>query len=470
MVAPIRSSRCAASVTCCAADRVPRQSLRSLTLWFLAIFLAATIGTGFATFSATRRTIARTVDARIAAAASIVADDSAHPTTATMLHRIDTLARDRDTGDIGFLLVDGQGRRLGGNIDLRRAMPPGFSELRVDDRIKGLSEGRAFTRPVGAGRVLTVVAETEPFDHYAGARIRIYLLGFGSIVLIVVTGMILFARLVHRRIAAIRITVDAIIDGDMRRRVPIDGDGGTFDAQASAFNRMLDRISDLMRGISEVSSDIAHDLRTPLARLRSRLATLEQRAETPAMREDIAAATAQADTLLAMFAAMLRIAEVEGGDRRADFAPLDLAELADEIGTMMAPVVQDRDHDLAIGPFASLPVSGDRQLLTQALINLIENAARHTPPGTRIAVSTAQRGRDAVLVVGDDGPGIRPEDHALVLRRFGQVDRARGRGGYGLGLPLVEAIMRLHRGGIALEDAAPGLRVVLTLPLARIRT
>lgn len=445
-------------------------SLRSLTLCFLAAFLAATIGTGLATFAATRRSIARSVDARIADAASFVADDTEHPNTATILRRIDTLAHDRDTADIGLMLVDARGRRLGGNIFVARALPVGFSALRVDDRIKGMTEGRAYVRAVGQGRWLTAIAETEPFDDYPNARIRIYLFGFGSIVLIVFAGMILFSRIVQRRIVAMGVTVDAIIDGDMRCRVPIDGDGGTFDAQAAAFNRMLDRIADLMRGISDVSSDIAHDLRAPLARLHSRLAMLETSAETPAMREGIASAAAQADQLLAMFAAMLRIAEVEGGARRAAFAPIDLATLVDGIAAMMAPVVEDAGLMLMPQPSAPLHISGDRQLLTQALINLIENAVRHTPPGTRIAVSTARRGDEAVVVVSDDGPGIAAADRQLALRRFGQVDRARSAGGHGLGLSMVEAIMRLHRGGIVLEDAAPGLRVVLTLPLDQVRT
>lgn len=446
------------------------RSLRSLTLAFLTAFLVVTAGTGLATFAVTRRTIARSVDARIAAAASVVADGPQILDTREMLHRIDTLARDRDTGDIGFVLVDRRGRRLGGNIPIVRGLPPGFSGLRVDDRIKGLSAGRAYVRPVGGGRILTTIAETEPFDDYATARIRIYIVGFGSIVIVVIAGMILFAQLVRRRILAMRTTVDAIIDGDMQHRVPLDGDGGTFDGQAAAFNRMLDRIGELMRGISDVSSDIAHDLRTPLARLRSRLATLERQTDAAQLRDSLASATAQADELLAMFAAIMRITEVEGGDRRASFASLDLAALAGDIGGMMIPVAEDQDRALIVDATVPLPICGDRQLLTQLLINLIENGLRHTPVGTRITVTTRREADRAILVVSDDGPGIPIEDHALVLRRFGRADKARAGGGHGLGLSLAQAVVRLHRGDILLEDAAPGLRVVVMLPIDAIRT
>jgi signal transduction histidine kinase len=442
------------------------RSLRALTLVFLTLFLTATVGTGLAIFSATHRTIARLVDQRIASAADTIVGETGSADTATLLHRIDALARDRDTGDIGVELRDARGRRIGGNVALARPLPPGFSRLHDKDGIAGLTAGRAYVRMVGGGRTLTTIAETEPFDSYSDARIRIYLIGFGTIVLVVVAGLLLFAKSVGRRIQVMRATVDAIVDGDMRRRVPIDGDGGVFDEQARAFNHMLDRIADLMRGMADVSNDIAHDLRTPLARLHGTLATLERGAESPAMREGLREAIAQGDALLAMFAAVLRIAEVEGGDRRAGFRAIEVGALAHEVGAMMAPVVEDSGHVLTLGPFARLPVSGDPQLLTQVFINLIENALRHTPPGTQIAVSTEQAGGRAWIVVRDTGPGIDAADRATALRRFGRLDASRSGGGHGLGLSLAVAILRLHRGGVMLEDGAPGLRVVLDLPLS----
>ena len=448
-------------------------SLRALTLAFCAAMMTATIGTGLLTQAATDRTIARLVDARIAAAADAVAPRDSGLATTTLLQRIGMLDDDRDTGDLGVLLTDRDGRRLGGNIAPRRALPIGFSTVEVGDRIAGLTAGRAYVRAVGDGRRLTVIAETEPFDDHSGARRRIALAGFGTILLVTFAGLVLFARLIAARIAATRSTARAIIAGDMRRRVPVRGDGGVFDAQVDTFNLMLDRIAGLMQTMANVSGDIAHDLRTPLARLHGQLAMLARRADDPELRTGIEAALAQSDALLAMFAAVLRIAEVEGGARRAGFAALDLGDLARDVAAMMAPVVEDSGRRLT-GPeprASAIPVRGDRQLLTQALINLIENAIRHTPPGTHVHVA-ADGGTDAAtLVVRDDGPGIPPELRARALRRFGRLDPSRTAAppgpasGHGLGLALVEAIARLHDGHVRLEDETPGLRVVIELPV-----
>ena len=440
------------------------RSLRALTLAFLLAFLVATIGTGFAIHGITVRTIERLVDRRILVVSDAIAGTPGDRRPADVFRRIDAAMRERDTGDIGFLLVDAMGRRLGGNIALTRRLPPGFSTIARDDRIAGLSAGRALVRAIDGGMTLTTVAETEPFDDYNAARTRIYLIGFGSIVLIVVGGMIFFVVTIGRRIGETRRTVEAIIDGDMTRRVPIHPSGGEFAQQAIAFNRMLDRISDLTASISNVSNDIAHDLRTPLARLRSQLALMLRRAETAAQRKDLEEAIAMSDELLAMFAAMLRIAEVEGGDRRAAFAAIDLAELVGEVGDMMQPVVVDSGRHLAIAAKQPAQMVGDGQLLGQAMVNLIENAIRHTPDGTRIEIGVVATAAATILTVIDDGPGIPADQRKLALRRFGRLDASRHDAGHGLGLPLIEAIVRLHRGTITLEDAGPGLRVVISLP------
>ncbi len=442
------------------------RSLRALTLAFLLAFLAATLGTGVAIYSVTLHTIERLVDRRLA----IVSDDVAGPPDerrpADLFRRIDAAMRQRDTGDIGFELHDAQGLRLDGNVVLTRRLPFGFSTLHAHDRIAGLSAGRALVRDVGDGMTLTTIAETEPFDDYNAARARIYLVGFGSILLIVVGALVFFVVTIGRRIGETRRTVEAIIDGDLKRRVPVDRSGGEFAQQAVAFNRMLDRISDLMASISNVSNDIAHDLRTPLARLRSQLTLSLRRAETDAQRDDLETAIAMSDELLEMFAAMLRIAEVEGGDRRAAFAPIDLAALADDIGTMMQPVVADSGRTLTFTATAPASIVGDRQLLGQLLVNLVENAVRHTPAGSGIEIGVDATPTTVTLTAADNGPGIPADQRALALRRFGRLDKSRHDAGHGLGLPLVEAIVRLHRGTIMLEDADPGLRVVIRLPLA----
>ncbi|HXH16184.1 MAG TPA: ATP-binding protein [Sphingomonas sp.] len=442
------------------------RSLRALTAAFLLTFVIATLGTGYAIHAVTVRTIERLVDRRILVVNDDVAGLPGDRRPADIFRRIDAAIRQRDTGDIGFLLLDAQGHRLGGNITLPRRLPLGFSTIEREDRIAGLSEGRALVRDVGNGMTLTTIAETEPFDDYNAARLRIYVIGFGSILLIVLSGLVFLVVTIGRRMRLVRRTVEAIIDGDMTRRVPVDRSGSEFAQQAFAFNRMLDRIAELMESISNVSNDIAHDLRTPLARLRSHLAVALRRVDDKAQRDDLETAIAMSDALLEMFAAMLRIAEVEGGDRRAAFVRMDLASLADEIATMMHPVVVDSGRTLVVGAFAQSAIVGDRQLLGQVLVNLIENAIRHTPPGTRIEIDVETTTATACLIVADDGPGIPPEYRGTALRRFGRLDPSRHDQGQGLGLSLVDAIVRLHRGTMALEGAKPGLRVVITVPLA----
>jgi len=443
------------------------RSLRALTAVFLAAFIAATGLTGLAVYRATHDTIVTLVDSRIASVSGDLATMSSHSDTAELIRQIDALTGERDTGDLGLLLTTANGRPLAGNIRLPAPLPEGFSSVDRRHRIKGLSVGRALVRPIGDGLILTVIAETEPFDNYDAERLRIYLFGFGSIVLIVVAGVITFGVIIGRRIVAMRRTVEVIVDGDMQRRVPVDGSDSAFDQQAQAFNAMLDRIAALMVEISNVSNDIAHDLRTPLARLRGRLqAMLRQIGDAP-IAEEIEAALAESDELLSMFAAILRIAEIEGGERRAGFERIDLGALVHHVATTMQPVAAEAGQSLEDGYRAYLPVSGDRQLLAQALINLIENAIRHTPAGSqiRMTVATAPTG-EAEVTVEDNGPGIAAADLALALRRFGRLDGSRGGTGHGLGLPLVEAIVRLHRGTMRLEDAGPGLRIVLLLPSA----
>lgn len=439
------------------------RSLRSLTIAFLLAFLIAMAGTGLAIHSITHAAITRLADKRVSAASKAIAGGDPPPEPAEILKRIAVFEGRLETADIGFMLVDRDGRRLGGNVNIRRALPLGFSTLDREDRVDGLSAGRALVRDVGEGVRLTTVAEIEPFGDQNDALARIYLIGFGSMALIVIAGLFSFGLLIKRRIASIRQTVDAIIDGDMQRRLPIEDASDEFAQQALAFNRMLDRITELMNGISNVSNDIAHDLRTPLARLRSQLERLGRQAETPALQAGIEDAISQADDLLGMFAAVLRIAEVEGGDRRARFEALNLGVLVRDVAVMMQAAAED-GREVVVGPCDGVPMLGDRQLLTQALINLIENGLRHTPPGAHVTVGAAWSPFGAVVTVVDDGPGIAAEERERALRRFGRLDRSRGPAGHGLGLPLVEAIVRLHRGALTLEDGAPGLRVVITFP------
>lgn len=440
------------------------RSLRGLTIAFLALFLTVTVVAGLGTFFATLANINALVDKRIESESRALAPPGQRVDRAELERRIEALGNERDTGDLGLLLIDARGRWLAGNIRLNRDPPPGFSAVGRRDRIVGLTHGRAYVRDVAPGLRLVVIAETEPIDDYFATRQRFYIIGFGSIVVVVLAGLLLFRRLIGDRIVEMRRTVDSIVEGDLRQRVPVNGDGGEFDQQALAFNRMLDRICDLMAEIRNVSNNISHELRTPLARLRNELTLLEERDEAAPIRPELGLAIEQADDLLAMFGALLRIAEIESGSRRGAFARVDLAGLAAEVAELLHPVAAEKSQLLTLGQCDPAPIEGDRQLLTQLLVNLAENSLHHTPGGTFVRLSVVRRADAVMLVVEDDGPGIPADQREIVMRRFARLETGAGKSGHGLGLPLAAAIARLHRGTLALEDAGPGLRVVVTFP------
>ncbi|KQM56875.1 MULTISPECIES: sensor histidine kinase [unclassified Sphingomonas] len=435
--------------------------LRTLTAIFLTAFAVVTAVTGYATFHASRTAIVSLVDQRIDAVADALLEDVAPGDTDAILRRIAAFSSRRDSGDIGFELEDAAGRRLGGNVALRRRLPPGFSDVTRQDGIAGLSAGRAEMRVLRRGLALITVAETEPIDGYDAIRVRNYVIGFGLIAAVVLAGTATFGLVVRRRIDATRATALAIIDGDLSRRVPVTPDGGVFAAQAETINRMLDRIATLVDDLRHVANDVAHDLRTPLARLRSRLAVAVQRAPS----EELEVAIEQCDELLAIFAAILRIAEIDTGDRRSAFGPVALDALVAEVVETLSGVAEEDGRRLVAGSLPAMTVPGDQQLLSQALFNLVENALHHTPAGTTVTVSLSATAEAVRLCVADTGPGIAAADMAVARRRFGRLEASRHRPGHGLGLPIVDAIARLHGGRLVLEDARPGLAAALFLPI-----
>ncbi|WP_373684385.1 ATP-binding protein [Sphingomonas sp. R-74633] len=439
----------------------PFRSLRALAFAFIAAISLATLLTFGAVYFALLGAIDRQVDKRLAGESAELLQDN--PDVVLLALRITAESHRRDSGDIGFLLVDARGRRLAGNIAPSAPIPLGISTLDRGAGILGLTRGRALVERLPDGSIFTLAAESEPIDHHDTQRVLILALGFGAILLLVVLGILALSLSIRRNIEAVRAAAEAIVEGDLRARVPVAAPGTAFGRQAGAFNRMLDRIEALMASLAQVSNDVAHDLRTPLARLHGRLALLaEQPGAAPALHD----AAAESEDLLAMFAAILRIAEIEGGDRRAMFVPLDLGALVTDVTESLEVMVEDSGRTLRLGTLAPAPVDGDARLLTQLLVNLIENAVNHTPPGAMITVAVAAQAGRAMLTVTDNGPGIPEPDRARALRRFGRLDASRGSPGHGLGLPLVQAIAWLHHGTLELADAAPGLAARISLPLA----
>ena len=289
-----------------------------------------------------------------------------------------------------------------------------------------------------------------------------------SLALLLVLGLVggvVMQRLFRRMIASVSATAGAIAQGDLSQRVRASGRGDEFDRLAETINDMLDRIGRLMDGVRAVSNSIAHDLRTPIARARARLEdAAAHSAGTEELRAAIGRAVADLDGVSAIFDALLRIAEIEAGTRRGAFADLDLADLLGDLADLFAAPAEEKGLTLAYDAARPLPVHGDRDLIGQAVVNLLDNALKFSPPGATVRLHGQLGTATVVLSVQDGGPGIPECDRVRATERFYRGEQARQTPGSGLGLALVDAVAHLHGGTLALEDAAPGLRAVLTLP------
>jgi signal transduction histidine kinase len=275
-------------------------------------------------------------------------------------------------------------------------------------------------------------------------------------------GGIFFSVQFMRRIDAITRTCQSIIAGKFTDRIPLRGSGDELDTLSVAINNMLDRISTLLDNLRQVSSDVAHDLRTPLTHLRNRLEEARQKSVTT---DDYAAVVTHAiddtDHLLVIFSALLRISQIESGSRLAAFSALSLTDILERIYEMYGPVAEDEHHVLLHDIQKDVRIRGDGELLTQLFSNLIENAIRHTPSGTRILIRLTVSGNTVAASVEDNGPAIPLGEYDKVFRRFYRLTSSRSTPGYGLGLALVAAIANLHNAKIELSDNHPGLRCLI---------
>jgi signal transduction histidine kinase len=372
------------------------------------------------------------------------------------------LAADRAREEY-YLLAAPDGQRLAGNL---AAAPRrlGWQTLEVrqeDGRVvpvlalgAPLSGGAA----VFVGRDLSSVRALEA--RLLGAAGWV---GLGAL-LLGLAGGLLIGRGVARRTAEMDHALAAVAAGDLARRLPLAGRDDEFDRLAARINAMLDRLAEVMATLRAVTDDIAHDLRTPLTRLRQRLDDM-RRAPTGEAEAMIAAAEAECDAMLDLFAALLRIAQVEAGAQRSAFARFDLSAVAEAVAEVYAPAAEERGQSLTATIAPGLVAHGDRALVTQLLANLVENAVRHGRAGGRVAITLrAAAGGGAEAVIADDGPGIPEAERERVFRRFHRLDAARATPGSGLGLALVRAVAALHGMAVTLSDAAPGLIVRVAIP------
>lgn len=280
-------------------------------------------------------------------------------------------------------------------------------------------------------------------------------------------GGALIGRYSLARVDAVRAASEDIVRGDLSRRVPLTGSGDEFDRLAATINEMLARIETLMGGMRLVTDSLAHDLRSPLTRAKGAIEMALRRHENvESYRQALEQTAAELETILRTFEALINIAQAEAGLNRLTLAPLDLSALTEDLVEVYQPIAEDAGLELASDIAPAVTIAGHRQLLGQAVANLLDNAVKYSPAGGRITVALGAGDDTARLIVADNGPGIPAEDRERVLERFVRLDTSRGTPGSGLGLSLVAAVAKLHGVALTLDDNDPGLRVTLVFPEA----
>jgi len=288
--------------------------------------------------------------------------------------------------------------------------------------------------------------------------------GMGITFALAMFGGIMMSRSTSKRVELINQTSQKIMRGNLSLRIPDRGTNDEFDQLARNLNEMLDRIVHLMEGVRHVSDNIAHDLRTPLTRLRNQLENTLLTVDRDQDREQVGKSVAEADQLLATFNALLRIARLEVGDKVSNFETFDLSGLAQDAAELYEALAEDKQQKFSIIIEPNVPIMCDRDLLFQTLCNLIDNAIKYTPEGGNIDISLTSNQNETFLSVADSGIGIPVEERERVFQRFYRVAKSRSLPGNGLGLSFVLAVMDLHQGKITLKDNQPGLLIELQFP------
>ena len=443
-----------------------RSAAYRIAFIYSAAFALAILALGIVLFWSMHLAFTRQLDAALGEEATTLAQeyrsDGPREIAEAIAQREASTSRDR----LLYALFDRGGRRIAGSLRSERPRP-GLHDISFVDPREGPDSGRGLGVELGDGATLLVAADRDRIEQIDRTIVSVFAAAFLLVVGLGAGGALLLGGYLRRRLNAISRAAEAVVEGNLARRMPVGPRGDEFDRLARSLNAMLNRIGSLIENVRQISTDVAHDLRTPLARLRNRLETGLAAAAPGREAALIEDALHRIDDVLALFAAILRIAEVEGGQISQSFVPVDLSALAAEVAESYLPAVAEGGRTLAASVEHHLAVRGDRELLAQALVNLIENAQAHTPRGTHIEICAEAADGTVRLVVADNGPGVPEEQRARIVERFIRLEGSRSGPGHGLGLNLVLAIATLHGGTLRFADNRPGLRATLELPRER---
>lgn len=335
-----------------------------------------------------------------------------------------------------------------------------------DPRSQGVALVKSFQLP--SGFRLVVGRDIVERRGFSAAIFQAF--GWGVLWIIVLSAIVgvVSARSVLKRVDTVSDTARKIMSGSMSERIPVTKRNDEFDGLATNLNAMLERIEQLMQGLKEVTDNVAHDLKTPLTRLRNKVeGALKEGTSPERQREALETTIEECDQLIRTFNALLMIARVEAGSPSGAFTPIDLADVITDIAELYEPVAEDAGISIST-ELAKLPhFMGNRELIGQALVNLVENAikyAKDAKDNPAITISLRVVGKNTIIEVADNGAGIPQDDRQRVLERFVRLEKSRSEPGSGLGLSLVAAVARLHKGSIEILDNEPGARIRLSLP------
>lgn len=322
---------------------------------------------------------------------------------------------------------------------------------------------------LGNGMRLVVGRDVVERRGYSAIILQSFLVGVVGIILFSVVAGGVTARRVLKRIDTIRDTSTKIMSGNLSERVPITRRNDEFDGLARNLNAMLDRIEQLLQGLKEVTDNVAHDLKTPLTRLRNQAeGALRDRASPETREKALETVIAESDRLIQTFNALLMIARAEAGAPSGALAEIDISPIIADVAELYAPVAEDQGIEISTDIAEGILLRANRELIGQAMVNLLENAMKYAQPedgsAGKIAVGLRREGARVIIAVADNGPGIPEADRGRVLERFVRLEKSRSEPGSGLGLALVNAVARLHGGSFRIEDNGPGVRAVLELP------
>ncbi|MDX5366456.1 MAG: HAMP domain-containing histidine kinase [Alphaproteobacteria bacterium] len=451
-----------------------------LAVIYLALFAASAITLLAYVYWNTAGFLARQTDEAVEAEIGGLAEQYRQGGLPLLVHTV--IQRSRDPGQSLYLVLDPAGRVLAGTLDARPQAEPGpdgwfdfnYNRKTLDGTEVKAARARAFF--LQEGFYLLVGRDVQERREIESLITNALIWAIGLTVALGLAGGLFMSRNMLARVDEINRSSLDIMGGDLSQRLPIAGTGDELDQLGQNLNAMLEQIEALMIGMRQVTDNVAHDLRSPLNRLRNRLeVTLMQDASKEDYKLALEKTIAEADNLLGTFNALLMIARAEAGSLRDAMSWVDLSATVQDVAELYEPLADENGLELKVLAEPGLMIWGNRELLSQAVANLLDNAIKHGLPQNAdnermIEISarpdTARSGRGVVLSVADRGPGIPPEERQHVLERFVRLEASRNTPGSGLGLSLVAAVARLHGGTIELGDNEPGLRVSMSLPVS----